>query len=270
MAEGAVGRRLRQWLFRVAYGAVFVFLLGPIVVVVGTSVIPSGEFVFPPSGVSLRWYAAFATSETWLTAATNSAVAATGTTLLSTTLGTLAALGVRGLDGRREAVVVVLAVAPLFVPGVVMGVTLLLFLSQFDLQQSRLAVVLAHSLWATPLTFAVVRAALSRFDWRVRDAALDLGASRPRAFLEVVAPNVRAGLVAAALVAAVVSLQEFIMTLFVAGPDTRTVPVEAWNTLRSSVDPLVSVVATLLVVAVLVGVGLAAAATGLDRLARDT
>jgi ABC-type spermidine/putrescine transport system permease subunit II len=163
-----------------------------------------------------------------------------------------------------------LAVLPLLVPGVVLGSSLLVFLGEFGLQQTYLAVIAAHSLWATPLAFSVVRASLSRFDPRLREAALDLGASPTRAFVEVVAPNIRSGLLAAALIAFVVSLQEFVMTLFVSGRDTRTIPVLAWNSLRNSLDPVVSVVSTLLVLVVVLAVVVGTLIIGIERLAADT
>jgi len=256
--------------FRLAYAAVFAFLLAPVVVVVATSVSPSTAVSFPPNGASLRWYAALLASDRWLRAIRNSVVVASGTTALSTALGALGALGVRRLDGRAADAVTGLAVVPLLVPGVVLGVTLLVFFSELGRQQELWTIVAAHSLWATPLTYSVMRATFSRYDWRIRDAALDLGASRVRAFREVVAPNVTAGLAAAALIAFVVSLQEFVMTLFLSGRGTRTVPVVAWNSLRNSLDPLVSVTSTLLVGAVLVVVVAAGAAVGLDRVASDT
>jgi ABC-type spermidine/putrescine transport system permease subunit II len=156
------------------------------------------------------------------------------------------------------------------VPGVIIGVTLLTFFSRLGLQQSYPALVLAHSLWATPLTFSVMQSTFARFDWQLHEAALDLGASRPRAFLYVVVPEVRAGLAVAALVAFIVSLQEFVMALFLSGPDTRTVPVQAWNSLRQSLDPLVSVVSTILLFAVVLLVLLAGALAGLERLATET
>ncbi|PSQ35392.1 ABC transporter permease [Halobacteriales archaeon QS_9_70_65] len=237
MSGAAVGR----WLFRAGVGAVFAFLLAPIAVVVATSFAETGSLTFPPEGLSLRWYGEFLGSTRWRRAALNSLVAAGGTTVLATVAGTMAALGVSDLGGGREAAVLGLAVLPLLVPGVVLGSSLLVFLGEFDLQQTYTAVVAAHSLWATPLAFSVVRAALSRFDPRLREAALDLG-----------------------------SLQEFIMTLFVSGPDTRTVPVLAWNSLRGSLDPVVSVVSTLLVAAVVVAVVVGAAVAGLERFATDT
>lgn len=256
--------------FRTAYVAVFAFLIAPFVIVAGTSLDASGAVVFPPSGVSLRWYDALLSSPDWIRAARNSLIVAGGTTVLSTTLGVGAALGLRSVDSRSATLVTGLALVPLLVPGVVLGVALLVFFSRLGLQQQVPTIVAAHSLWATPLTFSVMRATFARYDWRLRDAALDLGASRPRAFLAVVVPNVRAGLLAAACIAFVVSLQEFVMTLFLSGRGTRTIPVMAWNSLRNSLDPLVSVTSTLLVVTVLLVVLVVGVTAGLERVARDT
>jgi ABC-type spermidine/putrescine transport system permease subunit II len=247
--------------YRLAYLSVFVFLLAPVVVVAATSLSDANTVAFPPSGLSLRWYGALLASGPWIEATRNSLLIATGTALLSTTLGVAGALGTRKLDGKLADFVTGIAVVPLLVPGVVLGVTLLIFFSEFGLQQEPATIVLAHSLWATPLTYSVMRATFSRYE--------DLGASRLRAFREVVAPNVAAGLAAATLIAFVVSLQEFVMTLFLSGRGSRTVPVKAWNSLRNSLDPLVSVTSTLLVVVVLLVLLAAGVAVGLDRVARD-
>jgi ABC-type spermidine/putrescine transport system permease subunit II len=248
----------------------FAFLVLPLGIVAATALNASGSVVFPPTRISARWFGELLASPTWLRSLVNSLLVATGTAALATTLGLTGALGSRRLTGRRRTAVVGLAVLPLLVPGVIIGVTLLTFFSRFGLQGSYLALVLAHSLWATPLTFSVLQASFARFDWRQREAALDLGAGPARSIVAVVLPGVRPGLVVAALVAFIVSLQEFVMALFLSGPDTRTVPVQAWNSLRQSLDPLVSVVSTLLVVAVLGLVVVASLVAGLDRLATDT
>ena len=117
-----------------------------------------------------------------------------------------------------------------------------------------------------PYSVLAVYSVLSTVDESLLEPVRDLGAGRLRAFREVVAPNLAAGLVAATLIAFVVSLQEFVMTLFLSGRDTRTVPVAAWN----SLDPLVSVTSTLLVGSVLLAVVAAGFGLGFDRLARDT
>ena len=267
---GSAVDRLTTWLFRAAAVGVFLALLAPVGVVVATSLSAATTVAFPPNGLSLRWYGRLLASDQWLRAIRNSLLVATGTMCLSTALGVVAAAGSRRLDGSLATLTTGLAVVPLLVPGVVLGVTLLVFFSELGVQQELWTIVLAHSLWATPLTYSVMRATFARFDWGLRDAALDLGAGRLRAFREVVAPNVTAGLAAAALIAFVVSLQEFVMTLFLAGRDSRTVPVTAWNSLRNSLDPLVSVTSTLLVVAVIVVVAAVGIAVGLERAATDT
>ncbi|SDE87059.1 ABC transporter permease [Halorientalis regularis] len=263
-------KRIGTWLFRAVVGLLVVFLSLPLLIVVATAFDASGAVVFPPEQFSVRWFGALLERPTWIRSVLNSLFIAGGTTVVSMIVGVAAALGVRRFSGAGRTAVVGLTVLPLFVPGIVIGIVLLTFFSRFGLQQSYLAIIVAHSLWATPLTFSVVQASFARFDWHVAEAARDLGATPRRAFLTVVAPNVRAGLLVAALVAFVVSLQEFIMTLFLSGPDTRTVPVQAWNSLRQGLDPLVSVVSTILIVAVTVLILAASALVGLDRLATDT
>lgn len=258
--------RALTWAFRVGYGGLFVALVAPIAVVVATAVGASPAVTFPPDRLSLRWFGALARRPEWVGAVRNSLLVAAATTAVSTAVGTATALGVRRLRPRVRRAVTAATVLPLLVPGAVLGVALLTFFSQFSLQQTYLAVVLAHCLWAVPLTFSVMRASFSRFDWRLYEAARDLGAPPRTAFRATVVPSVRAGLLGAVLVAFVVSLQEFVMTLFVSGPDTRTVPVLAWNSLRGSLDPLVSVVSTLLVAAVVVIV----AVVGVERIATET
>jgi ABC-type spermidine/putrescine transport system permease subunit II len=261
--------RLRSVLFAAVVTVLFGLLVLPLAVVVATAFDASRAVAFPPTDLSLRWFVALLDAPVWTRALANSLLVAAGTSLLSTVVGVTAALGARRVVGRARTGVVGLAVLPLLVPGVIVGVTLLAFFSRLGLQQSYPALVLAHSLWATPLTFSVAQSSFARFDWRRHEAALDLGASRPRAFLEVVVPEIRPGLLVGALIAFVVSLQEFVMALFLSGPDTRTVPVQAWNSLRQSLDPLVSVVSTILLLAVVLLVLLAGALAGLERLATD-
>ncbi|RJX51051.1 ABC transporter permease [Halonotius pteroides] len=266
---GNTDRALR-WLFRAGYGTVFLLLVAPVVVVTATSLSATTAVTFPPTDLSFRWYTTLFTRRVWMQAVQNSLLTAGGTAVFSTGLGVAGALGARHLSDRSQIAVSGLVLVPLLVPGVVLGVSLLIFFSRFGLQQRLSTIVLAHALWATPLTFSVMRATFSRFDWQLQEAAMDLGASRLRAFREVVVPNTVSGLVAAAAIAFVVSLQEFIMALFLSGRETRTIPVESWFALRGSLSPLVSVASTLLVGAVVLTLIIAATAIGLERVADDT
>lgn len=254
--------------FRFAYLLIAMFMLLPILVVVGTSVTKSGYLQFPPDQITFNWYRNFFQNERWIKAFTNSIIIAAGTMAFSTPVGVMAAYGIRGTDDRLRRLVTMGILIPLLVPPVILGITLLMYLSKFGMQQSFIGVILAHSLWSTPMVFFIMQAVFSRFDWQLSDAAADLGARPTRAFLEVIFPSVRHGIIASALIAFILSLQEFIMALFLTGFYTRTVPVLAWNSLRDQVDPMVSVVSTLLILSVLVFLIPAAIAMGFDRLAR--
>jgi ABC-type spermidine/putrescine transport system permease subunit II len=229
----------------------------------------SGYLQFPPTEISFAWYAEFLADDRWMAALKNSAITASGTVVLSTVLGVTAAIGVNGADSRWTNVLVPLALLPLLIPAVVIGITLLMFLSRFDLQQSYPGIVLAHSLWATPLVFFIMQAVLTRFDWELKDAGRNLGASSIRTFVKIVLPNIRHGLFASAVIVFIISLQEFIMALFLSGQETQTVPVVTWVSLRQSFSPLISVVTTILILATLVLAVPAVILIGLERLARQ-
>jgi len=255
--------------FRVGYLLIATAMLLPLIVIVGTSFDASGEIVFPPEGLTLRWYLEFLQSSAWIQASKNSLITAIGTMALSTVLGTLTAFGMRLLPSRRARWFTPLVLLPLLIPPVVTGVALLGFLGQIGLNQTYFGIIVAHSLWATPIVFFIMQAVISRFDWEIHEAAIDLGAGNFQSFREVIFPSVKNGLVASALIAFVVSLQEFIMALFISGFDTRTIPVVAWSQLRQTLDPLVSVISTLLIVATLIAFVPIILLIGLERFSRN-
>lgn len=255
--------------FRLGYAAIAAFMLLPLLVVISTSLTPSGFLHFPPDDITVKWYHEFAASDKWIKAFKNSLIIATGTMLLATTLGVMAAFGVQGISDRTEGFVIPLFLLPMLVPGVVLGITLLMYLSKFDMQQTYIGVILAHSLWTTPLVFFLMQAVLSRFNWQLRDAGMDLGASQTRVFFEITFPSIKHGVFAAALVSFILSLQEFLAALFLTGPDTVTVPVLAWQSLRHQLSPMVSVVSTLLILAVIILLVPASLVFGFERLSRQ-
>ena len=257
------------WTFRAFYAFVVFAMLTPLIIVISTSVAKSGYLSFPPKQISFTWYEQFIQDDSWIQALINSAITSTATMVLSTTLGVMAALGVRGVTSRWSQLVVPLVLVPLLIPALVIGVTLLMFFSEFQLQQTYIGIVMAHSLWATPLVFFIMQAVLSRFDWQQRDASMDLGAGPLRTFGEITLPNVRHGIMASAIIAFIISLQEFIMALFLSGYSTRTVPVLAWTSLRQSLSPVISVVTTVLILAALALLIPAAFVLGLERLAKQ-
>lgn len=246
------------------------FVLLPVVVVVATSLSATPDVVFPPEQLSLRYYEAFFFEEVkWQRAFVSSAIVATGTALLATALGVTGAYGARTLpEGRLRAGVTTLLVLPLPTPLVVLALSLAVFFARLGIIGSYLAIVLGHTVVTVPFVYILTRAVLSRVDWGTREAARDLGATRWQAFRETVFPQIRSGVVAAGFVAAILSLHEFLIALFVSGFDTRTLPVLEWTALRNFVDPMVSVVSTLLILGALALAIPVVAILGIDRLAR--
>lgn len=263
-------RQLGTLLFRASIWLLLGFVVLPIVVVVATSVSATPAVVFPPEQLSLRYYLAFFFVEAkWQAAFINSGIVATGTALLATVLGTAGAYGTwRLADGRLRQAITTLLVLPLPTPLIVLALALSVYFSRLGIRGSYLALILGHTLVTVPFVFIVVRAVLTRVDWRLHEAARDLGATRWQAFRAVLFPQIRAGVIAAAFVAAILSLHEFLIALFLSDFSTRTLPVLEWTALRNFVDPMVSVVSTLLILAALVLAVPVVVVFGVDRLAR--
>lgn len=261
-------RTVEKWLFRAGYASLVLFMLAPLIVVIGTSFSHGGHLQFPPEQLSVRWYGEYFQDSTWINATQNSILIAFGTMLFSLALGISAAFGYEGLQSKWSQGLIPLILLPLLIPAAVIAITLYMFLSQMGLQHTYSGIILAHSLWATPLVFFIMQAVFTRFNWELKDAAMDLGATPTAAFREVILPGVRYGIVASAIVAFVISFQEFIMALFLAGIDERTVPVLAFLSLREALDPLISVVSTLMIIIVILLLIPASLAMGLERLAK--
>jgi putative spermidine/putrescine transport system permease protein/spermidine/putrescine transport system permease protein len=260
--------RVKIAAFRAGYGAIFAAMLLPLVIVIATSFSASGNLQFPPEGFSLRWYGAFFADIQWLRAFDNSLVIGIGTTVVATGMGVTAAFGLEARKGRLANLLTPVVILPLLIPPVILGVTLLVYFSRLGLRSSYLGIILAHSLWATPLVFFVMQSVFQRFDWELRDAGMDLGANPIRVFLYVILPNVKNGILVSALLAFIISLQEFVMALFLSNFQTQTIPVLAWNSLRQSLTPTVSVVSTFLILISVGGLLIAALAMNIDFVAK--
>ena len=260
--------RLQIAAFRVGYAAIFAAMLLPLCIVIATSFSASGNLQFPPEGLSLRWYGEFFADVQWLRAFDNSFVVVIGTTVLATFMGITAAFGLEARKGRLSDLLTPVVILPLLIPPVILGVTLLVYFSALGLRSSYVGIILAHSLWATPLVFFVMQSVFQRFDWQLRDAGMDLGANPIRVFVHVILPNVKNGILVSALLAFIISLQKFVMALFLSNFQTQTIPVLAWNSLRQSLTPIVSVVSTFLILISVAGLLATALAMNIDFVAR--
>jgi ABC-type spermidine/putrescine transport system permease subunit II len=235
--------------------ATLAFLLLPLFVVVPMSFNPKDYDIFPPTGLSLRWYADFFGSSTWLGALWLSVQVAVLTALLATLLGLTASIAlVRRLIRGRTALRTLL-LAPLIVPTILTAIATFDLFSRLHLVDTTLGLVLGHTILALPFTTVILTVALQGVNVDLEAAAMSLGASPLRAFLSVTVPNIAPSLVGALLFAFIASWDEVVMALFLTN-DQPTLPVYMFSFLSTQIRPTIAAVSTLLLVLALIGVGL--------------
>jgi ABC-type spermidine/putrescine transport system permease subunit II len=222
-----------------------IFLLVPLVIVVLFSFHRTGALSFPFEGFSLRWYRDVFSSFEFREALKNSAVVASVTAAGTLLLGTAAAYGLSRMRSRLRGPMSLLFFLPLTLPGLFLGISMLVFFARLDLKLSLGTVVLAHLVYVFPYFLLISLAALDRIDPALEESAADLGASPWVVFRRVTLPQIWPILVGATALAFALSFDEFIITFFVIGQDS-TLPMFIWSTLRRTVDPSINTISTLL------------------------
>jgi len=230
-------------------GFVFLFLLAPLIVLVVASFNPSDSVAFPPDGLSLRWYEYVLSSRAWLVSFQLSGLLVVVVVLTTTVLGTLAAYGLARGSFRGRGVVGGIALSPLMIPEIIIGLGLLYYLQGLGLINTLPGLWLAHSLVALPYVVRAVLVSAAALDPTLERAAASLGAGRARVLLTVTLPLLRPGIVAGAVFAAVTSLGEVAVTALVAGANTTTVPLRIFSAVQFQLDPSAAAVSTLLLLA---------------------
>jgi putative spermidine/putrescine transport system permease protein len=238
----------------IAAGLVALFLLLPIAIVVPMSFSTAISFEFPPPGYSLGYYAKYFTSEEWLTPTLNSLVIALGATALTLLLVVPAAFGYVRYRFRGKALVNLLMMAPLIVPHVVSALAYYGFLGRARLTGTHLGVIIAHGVLAVPVAFLVITATLKGFDRNLERAAMSAGAGPLRTFFHVTLPVLRPGMLVGALFAFLSSFNEAVVVIFIGGREAATLPKKMYESIRLESDPVIAVVSTLLLSAVVLGV----------------
>lgn len=287
----------RAWYhaYRVICALIFLFLIAPILIVIPLSFNAEPYFTFTPQmltldpeGYSLRWYDTLLTlghpapetprdgtwwsvvweRATWVQAAKNSFWVGLWATILATTLGTVAALGLSRPEMPCRRLIMALLISPMIVPIIIiavgmsfffakacvapdswLGPILGVFLSEKGcLANSHLGVIVAHAALGIPFVIITVTATLSGFDQSLIRAAHSLGANPRTTFFRVIMPLILPGIISGALFAFVTSFDEVVAVLFIAGPDQQTIPRQMFNGIREAISPAILAVATILVI----------------------
>jgi spermidine/putrescine transport system permease protein len=232
-----------------AYAAlVLVFIYLPIVVLVVYSFNRDGVGGFPPRHITLDWYRQlFADSAVW-DSVLNSLLVAAGAVALSLTLGLLAALALDRATFPGKALFRRLVLLPLILPGIITGLSMLMFAVFAGFQRSLTLVFLGHGTALISVATTEIFAGLQKMDRRQEEASLDLGATPWRTFWLITLPNLRLSLIAAGLLIFTLSMDEIAVTFFLIGSD-NTLPLEIWGRLRRGITPEINAISTLILAA---------------------
>jgi spermidine/putrescine transport system permease protein len=228
--------------------AVYLFLYAPLGVLVVFSFNQS-RLSAAWEGFTFDWYARLATNPSLLASLRNSLMVAVATTLVTTALGTAGALAFHRHHLRRRGPLEAAILLPMVIPEIVLAASLLLLFAALGLRLGFLTLVLAHVSFSVSYAVVVVRARLAGFDRGLEEAAMDLGAGPWRTLLHITLPAIAPGVLAAALLVFALSVDDYVVSSFVAGVGATTLPLHVYSMVKSGISPEINAASTLLLVA---------------------
>lgn len=228
-----------------------VFLFLPLVVI--------GIYSFNPgkgseiTGFSLVWYEKllFDSSELWV-ALENSFIIALGSAALATFLGTLAAIGINWYKFRGKIYIQTISFLPMVLPEVIIGVSMLIFFSGIGMKLGMMTIFIAHTTFCLPFVFLMVLARLDEFDFSIIEAAHDLGATERQTMIKIIIPAIMPGIFSGFLMAVTMSLEDFVITFFVSGPGSTTLPLYVYSMIRFGVSPVINALSFVMILVTMV------------------
>lgn len=266
-----IGGKTWHYSFRFICGAILFFLITPILVIIPLSFNSEPYFTYPMPGVSMRWYEEFVTNPVWATAVKNSIIVAIFATIIATTLGTVAALGLSKSNLPGKSALMGVLISPMIVPLVITAVGMKFFYSdplgylglgwfqdlllqwgwisdKLRLTNNLPGLIIAHAALGTPFVVITVTATLVGFDHSLTRASASLGANPRRTFFKVTMPLVLPGMISGGLFAFITSFDEVVIALFLAGKPEYTIPRQMFSGIREQISPTILAVATVLVI----------------------
>lgn len=200
------------------------------------------------TGFTLDWYKKLATNYSLLTALKNSLLIAFVSSIASVMIGTLTAIGLYRYNFKGKAVMDGLLYIPIVIPEIVLGIALLSFFKMLNMDMGMITLILAHITFSISFVVVVVRSRLEGFDRSIEEAAMDLGATPFQTFMKVTLPTIMPGVVAGGLLAFTLSLDDVIISFFVSGTSSTTLPMKIFAMVKFGVTPEINALSTVLIV----------------------
>jgi len=199
------------------------------------------------SGFSLMWYRELFRDRAMFTALRNSIVLAAVSSLMAAVIGTLGAVGMaKSLSGKFGRIMEYLSILPIMTPEIILGMVLLVFFSLLGLPLGMFTLILAHTCFCIPYVYLLVKARLAGLDRSYIEAARNLGAGPWQAFLDVMFPLILPAIVSGILLSFAMSFDDVIISIFVTGPQTNTLPIRIYTQIKTGVTPKTNALCSLL------------------------
>jgi spermidine/putrescine transport system permease protein len=202
-------------------------------------------------GFSLKWYAELFRDKSLLEAMANSLILAAMSSLVAAVIGTLGAVGMARVKLRTNGIIEYVSTLPIMIPEIILGIVFLIFFSLIRLPFGMVTLMIAHTAFCIPYVFILVKARLAGMDKSLAEAARDLGASSSRAFLDVTLPLIFPAILSGILLAFAMSLDDVVISIFVTGVDTNTLPIKIYTQLKTGVTPKTNALCALMFVVTL-------------------
>ena len=232
---------------RLVFIVTMIFLLLPLVVLLFSSFNDSTSMRW--SGFSFRWYQRLLTERELWRSLQNSVIIAFTSALTATLIGTFGAIGINWYRFRTRNYIQTISFLPMILPEIIIGISLSMFLTGLGIPLGLFSIYIAHVTFNIPFVFLMVTARLHEFDFAIIEAARDLGASERQVLYKVTIPVCMPGIIAGFLTAVTISLEDFVITFFVAGPGSTTLPIFIFSaiTRRGGITPVISALSVVMI-----------------------
>lgn len=227
--------------------ALLLFLYLPLAVIVGYS-FNSNNIVMVWDGFSLEWFVHVFRSEPIKQAFVNSLIIAVWSTVLVLVIAVLAAVGLVSMRRRSSTFVTGLLSAPLILPEIVLAIAILSLFALVKVPLGLPAMIVGHAVVGLPFALMTIRSRLSEADWSQFEAAADLGANERQIFKRITLPMLTPAIISGGMLSFIVSMDNFIMSFFTAGPGDTTLPLYIWGSLRVGLTPEINALSTMILV----------------------
>lgn len=227
---------------------VYLFLLGPLLIISVTSFEAGNVLKFPPEDFSFRWYENIFKVDMFLTTFKTSILVSFAGNILALLIGIPAAYALSRFDFKGKSLLNGIFVSPIIIPGIVLGFTFLRYIVVAYQLPVYTALFIGHTVIMLPFIIRVIASSLSNFDFSIEEAAESLGASKLGTFFKIVLPNIKSGIIAAVMIAFLESFNNVDISVFLTGPGVSTFPIQMLAYVENYFDPTIAAISVLLMI----------------------